>query len=309
VITAIIPTHNRPQCLLSSLQGLEQLCLHEDLKVIVILDGCNDESWRIATLFQSPNIILIKGDGNLYWGGAIATGMKVAFDELNSSAVIWLNDDSEFEPKDILAVMQAHQIKPKNIIGSNLVARNLNKIPIYNVADHVGDNLYTVSHLNGNCTLIPRIVYERLGNIDANRFPHFADSPYIEKAVYLGFKCLVTKNSEIGIHYDIVRHLPIFLQMLVFRRNYYQFLKVQLFRITSKWFIPYRWNYTLNKFGWKSFIFFPGIFIRDFIPVFLLVPMRIIPFKSREKLVLWIASSMLRLSTIKLQELERELSV
>jgi GT2 family glycosyltransferase len=310
VVSIIIPTYNRPQGLVSCMQSVKPLLCHEKLKIIVVLDGCAEESWEIVKLFDSPNLFTIEGDGNLYWGGAIALGMQLAFDEVGSDAVIWLNDDSVFTAEDILNLVKAHQALPEYIIGGNLVAKNLEDTAIYSLKEQVKDGLYSIPYLNGNCTLIPRKVYERIGNIDANKFPHFADAPYIDKACKLEFKCLVAEQSKVGIHYDIVRHLPIFLQMLTFQGNFCQFLGFQLFRITSKWFLPYRWSYTLNKFGLiKTCIAFPVIFLRDFFPAFMLSPLNLLPRNIRKRLVLLMANKVLDLPQIQLNELNKELYI
>jgi len=309
-VSIIIPTHNRPKCLKSCLENLEPLFLHESrgFTVIVVLDGCKDESWQVVKTYDSKKILPVEGDGSLYWGGAISIGMKIAFEDQNSSAVIWLNDDTVATSQNVLALIKAHEFNTDIIIGSNLLALNLENLPIYDLVQKKEGGLCRVSRLNGNCTLIPRSVYNRLGNIDSQKFPHFADAPYIDKAIKAGFDCFVVENSKVGIHYDIVRHLPICVQILAFKGNFQNFFYLQLFHITSKWFLPYRWYYTVNKYQWKSFFYFPLIFLRDFTLAFFMIPVTFLPRKFKSSIIVWISKYILRIPSIKLTELVFELN-
>jgi GT2 family glycosyltransferase len=308
VIAVLIPTHNRPNQLLKCLQSLAPALDTNaafQVKVIVILDGCDEKTWRVAKSFDSDAIMLCEGAGDLFWGGAIAKGMYTAFEELMASAVLWLNDDSSFAEHDIVKIANAHIERTNAIFGANLVAQNLNNANIYPISAQ--QQYIPVPYLNGNFTLVPRLVYEKIGNIDPGKFPHFADAPYIEMAKARGFQCFVVYELKVGIHYDVLRHLPLFVQSLC-QRHYFEFLRAQLFSKKSKWYLPYRWFYTNTRHQQFQPLIFMLIFSRDFIPVFLVGILSILPTKMRYALVMSISAEKLRLPPEQVHELEAELA-
>lgn len=309
MLSVIISTHNRVKEFDSCLKAILPLKKYENIYILLILDGYHEQIWKIANEFayKNNNVIIYTGNGDLFWGGSIALGMHNAFDKLCSKAVLWLNEDSTFHVTDILDIYSVHIEIPRAILGGKLVATNLNNTPIYPEGKLIQKGLWKVPYLNGNFTLIPRVVYETVGNIDSVRFPHFADAPFLEKARKYGFECFVVDKIEIGIQYDIIRHLPLFCQALSFKGTYTEFLIWQISCKKSKWFLPYRWNYTQEKFQLISLMAFFAIFLRDYIPVMLIFPFHFLSFEQKNILTLWAAQLILRLPEIQLQELAKEL--
>ena len=88
----IIPVHNRKALTLACLENLKINSNLQKYQVIVVDDGSSDLTSE-EVVANYPEVIILKGDGNLWWTGAMALGMTYAY-EKGADYFIWLNDDS-----------------------------------------------------------------------------------------------------------------------------------------------------------------------------------------------------------------------
>lgn len=91
----ILPVHNRitqTDEFLRSLYSQSYL----DFKVIIVDDGSNDDTYNHVTI-NYPDCIILKGSGNLFWGGAINLGIQyVKGIANNDDFVAFANNDIVF---------------------------------------------------------------------------------------------------------------------------------------------------------------------------------------------------------------------
>jgi GT2 family glycosyltransferase len=95
MIYIILPTHKRTESTKKFLQRLS-LNLHEKYLVLIIDDDADQESTHAFKDYE--NVIIIKGDGNLWWGGAINAGINYLTKTLEpdpSDICIFANNDVE----------------------------------------------------------------------------------------------------------------------------------------------------------------------------------------------------------------------
>lgn len=152
-------------------------------------DGTGD---AVRAMF--PQVQVIQGDGNLFWGG----GMRAAFAEAMKGQFdfyLWLNDDIILDPHAVGRLLQAHEeliqkgYVPSIILGSVKDPRTgdqtyggYNKGPWFAPLSvktvRATDRLQKADTMNGNCVLIDRECAKRVGNVDPS-FPHlFGDIDY-----------------------------------------------------------------------------------------------------------------------------------
>jgi GT2 family glycosyltransferase len=157
----IIPVHNRRQVTLSCLHHLQQNGDLARYKAIVVDDGSTDGTGT-AIKQQFPTVIVLTGDGNLWWTGAIAKGMQYA-SEQGADYFFWLNDDCLPAAGAIAKMVQFMQTNPRSLVGATCYisesdsAVNLdhsgapvNIANVANGADQVDLNLNTANALTGS---------------------------------------------------------------------------------------------------------------------------------------------------------------
>lgn len=191
-IAVLMTCHNRRETTLNCLCSLEESWKRWGgggglLDVYLVDDGSIDgtasavKSRFEVNVNRGLSVHMIEGDGRLYW----AKGMELAWCEalkneaalMNSSSefgfrydcFLWLNDDTVLNPNALYLLLNLHKDNPRVVLNGTLVDSSGKAVYGYNV-QNIG--------LAGNCVLVPRMVYERIGMI-CGEFSHgWADRDY-----------------------------------------------------------------------------------------------------------------------------------
>jgi len=178
----VIPAHNRRELTLSCLRHLEALGECARHTVLVVDDGSTDGT-ADAVRYGFPSVRVLQGDGQLWWTGAIALGMRAAFAE-GATAVCWLNDDCH-PAAGTLAALAAFGAQHPRTLTAPVCVDDVRGAPVANA--FIGRTALATSAqaeqpvdgLSGFCVWIPRQVWEIAGVPDAARFPHYyGDNAY-----------------------------------------------------------------------------------------------------------------------------------
>jgi GT2 family glycosyltransferase len=258
----IIPVHNRKAVTLKCLDNLQSLGIVEKYKIIVVDDGSQDgTATAISSLY--PNIIILTGDGNLWWTGAIKLGMKYAYKH-GADYFIWLNDDTFPLSGTIEGLIKACQSQSSRMIASAQCYTTADlTVPSYGAHKKVAGNLvpsYTTTDeiivgdaVSGNLVCLPRSVIEDIGYPPADQCPQYGDTPYTYKAKKWGYNL-----QAYGAYKAIC--MPGTEQCWLLTEDSLYSIWQSFFSPKSYFYFKFRWYWCINFHGWLGIF----IFIRPY---------------------------------------------
>jgi len=202
-IYIVIPVYNRLEATRECLESLScQTYTH--FKVVLVDDGSNDGTSDYVKTTH-PEVVVLKGDGQLWWTGATNLGVRYALQfARDDDYILTLNNDTVFPPSYLITLMFLSNQMPNALIGSiafdcdqeNAVIDGGVRIHWFS-AKHiklkiphgrVSKSFYEVSVLSGRGTLIPAHAFHRIGLYDARSFPHYgADYDFSLRARKAGY--------------------------------------------------------------------------------------------------------------------------
>ena len=181
-IAILMTCHNRVETTLESLRRLLPQLSEED-KVFLVDDGSTDGTGeRVRTEFSIVRVI--EADGTLYWAKGMHKAWTTAVCEGEWEAYLWLNDDAMLTEDAIEKMLSKND-------GRSLVVGEL--------CDKTGKPVYGLNvngWVNGNCVLVPKYVFEKVGMICGEYCHAWADSDYACRVKKAG--CAILEGGNIG---------------------------------------------------------------------------------------------------------------
>lgn len=208
-ITAVLTCHNRKEktlnCVSKLLLSAERIKDKLDFHIVV----CDDNSYdgtREALMSQYPSIIVVQGNGELFWARGMATAMKAA-EKIRTDFFLMVNDDVDFD-LDVLSVMLNDFERANDslcaIVGSTHDSNgnhsyggiHWNGKAIGEISEHIVPNgeLQLCEQTNWNCFMIPVGLYNLIGKIDDFYEHSAADYDYSNRITKAGYKIYVASK-------------------------------------------------------------------------------------------------------------------
>ncbi len=204
--TLILPTYNRCAITLRCLEHLRATGVFGWAGVVMVDDGSTDGT-AAAVRADFPEVTVLTGDGNLFWSGAIALGMRHAMQE-GSACCVWLNDDSHPVPGAVERIVRRALADDSIVSGlGRFVGRDGTAAPLTFHALRKSrwglsprppasrpdpEELIPVDACRGNLVAVPRKIIDAIGYPDAVNLPqYFGDTDYTLRATGAGFRCWV----------------------------------------------------------------------------------------------------------------------
>jgi GT2 family glycosyltransferase len=207
-IAVLMTCFNRKRMTLEALDSLFRQKRVDDLDMVVYVvdDGSRDgTSQAVAECF--PQVSLLQGDGSLFWNG----GMRKAFAHALAKSFdgyIWFNDDTRLD-EDALHRLTSCATEAAKSLGAAIVVGSI-RDPYTRERSYGGVRKRTsrfrldfipqlpddhepirCDTMNGNFTLIPASVAERLGNLDGAFRHQLGDFDYGLRATEAGIPIIL----------------------------------------------------------------------------------------------------------------------
>jgi len=197
--------------------------------IIVVDDGSTDGTSE-AVMAEYPDVTVLRGDGNLWWSGAVNVGVEYAT-KSGCDYILTLNDDIEFQEDFLEILFSTIRDNPNSIVSSiSLIRQNTesseiiasvglrrsgilgNFVPAVEnkIASGLSDNIISCDALPGRALLIPADIFKKIGYFDSKRFPHgHGDIEFTYRAKLAGYSIIVNTRSKVFTELN-KNHFPVY---------------------------------------------------------------------------------------------------
>lgn len=197
-IAVLLTVFNRKEKTLQCLQRLYAQLPMEGYNVDVYLtnDGCTDGTPE-AVLKNFPKVNMINGKGDLFWNRGMYTAWNEASKAKDYDFYLWLNDDTYIFSESLKALLNSSKkVNDKSIICGATCSKRNGKMT-YGGRNKKGliipnGELKSCSFFNGNVVLIPKYVYQKVGNLDYKYTHALGDFDYGLRAKKQGIESYQT---------------------------------------------------------------------------------------------------------------------
>jgi GT2 family glycosyltransferase len=166
---------------------------------------------------EHPDVTVLHGQGELWWGGAMRLGIEhvLATSESDEDLVLMMNNDTEVDPSYVDTLVRVSRVEHA-VVGSVVVdsrdpARILDagefvdwrtySFPIRTEIDPSEPFFDGVDVLPGRGTLVPLRFVRVAGNVDDRMFPHYlADYEFFQRLRRHGFRLGVSAQARVTAH-------------------------------------------------------------------------------------------------------------
>jgi len=215
IIFIVIPVYNRKEITRNCLLSLSKQT-NTDFRVVVVDDASTDGTNEMISN-EFPNVILLHGDGNLWWTGAINKGIDFALNNCQDEDFILVLNDDLIVPKNYISNYHELALKfPETVIGSvilditdretilnggikiNWWHAKRNNLNYKEKLSSFPEGYYTeVSTLTGRGVLFPIEVFRKVGLYNKQHFRHYGDTELPKRAEKNGYRLIVSYDAVV----------------------------------------------------------------------------------------------------------------
>lgn len=211
-IAVLMTCYNRKLKTFNSLKKLFSQSSKNRFRLYVYLvdDNSTDGTYELIKK-KFPTVKIIKGNGNLFWGGGTNLAWRVAInDKIKFDYFMWLNDDTYLFKNAVLDLLNVQKFlgeKKFISVGSTLNykkkwtyggAVNLKlKYAVFKNKNVIPKKKYQyINRFNGNIVLISKQAFNQLGYQDKYLFHKFGDIDYSVRAENKKIPVILSKNYQ-----------------------------------------------------------------------------------------------------------------
>ncbi len=212
-VCVVVAVRNRLELTKRFLESFKK-STYQNFTIVITDDASTDNTVEYVSQ-NYPEVVILHGNGNLFWTGATNKGVKYAL-EHNFDYVLTINNDAVVKPDTLAKLVECSIKNPGKIVGSLIVRGDTGKIwsagvylnwkngYLFNL-NHPDEDLKIVKTLqnplpaeilNGNGTLFPTDIFRKIGIYNEFWTPHYhADSEITLRATKAGIKSIVCLDA------------------------------------------------------------------------------------------------------------------
>jgi len=210
-VFAVIPVFNRLSLTRECLRCLQAQSYPR--LVIIVADGGSTDGTQDAIRREYPSVVLLRGDKELWWTGAMRIGIEYALEHRASDedAVLMMNNDTLIDSHYVETLVRVSRERKAAVGG--LIVDSQDPSRIVDAGESIDWKSYTfpvkttinpgeifydqIDLLSGRGTLVPMGMILQAGNVNADVFPHYiADCEFFHRLRRHGFR--------LGVSYEAV---------------------------------------------------------------------------------------------------------
>jgi GT2 family glycosyltransferase len=212
-VAIVTPVHNRRDTTLQCLRSLARIDSSGLVVTTYVVDDGSTDGTAAAIRSEFPNVIVIPGDGNLWFTEGTNVGVRAALED-NPDYVLMMNDDQVFDEGFLKSLVDCATRFPRSIVGPLLLLwdqpHRLFQIGAYWRTLGGGwknwwhQDVWTIPHdpfevdiIVGNCLLVPADAIREAGMMDSKRYPNFGDAEYTPRLQRRGWRLLIEPRARV----------------------------------------------------------------------------------------------------------------
>jgi GT2 family glycosyltransferase len=167
-----------------------------EIDVFLVDDGSTDNTTDSVKI-NFPSVNIIKGNGTLFWNRGMHLAWKTASDKREYDYYLWLNDDTYLFENSLDVILTSSNLQQGTAIIVGATCSSKTGEYTYGGYKRSGENvipsnvLQEIDTFNGNCVLIPKFVFTKVGNLDPLFHHCIGDLDYGYRSQSLGIKSLI----------------------------------------------------------------------------------------------------------------------
>ncbi len=191
-VFVLIPVFNRLAHTQKVVASLRAQTLADSITIVIINDGSTDGT--AAWLADQSDLVVIEGDGNLWWGGAMEEALKRVLPQTGSDDyILFQNNDTWFAADYVAQLVAASRENGNAAVGSVIMEEgrdrplvsigprvNIDHMAVWDLLSEVSEDerrapkdVYPVDALSGRGTLYRAEWFKRYGRMRPGLLPHY----------------------------------------------------------------------------------------------------------------------------------------